>query len=66
MNRKHTIKEYLKIFEMIKEINPDIEFSSDFIIGYPGEQDRDFKNTLDFIKKIKFIFFFVERWMFYA
>jgi len=55
MNRKHTIKEYLKIFEMIKEINPDIEFSSDFIIGYPGEQDKDFKNTLDFIKKIKFI-----------
>ena len=35
MNRKHTIKEYLNIFDKLKEINPKIEFSSDFIIGYP-------------------------------
>ena len=55
MNRKHTIEEYLKIFDRIKEINSNIEFSSDFIIGYPGEDDRDFEDTLDLIKKIKFI-----------
>jgi len=55
MNRKHTIEEYLKIFDRLKEINSNIEFSSDFIIGYPGEDDRDFEDTLDLIKKIKFI-----------
>ncbi len=55
MNRKHTIKEYLSIFEKLKKINSKIEFSSDFIIGYPGEKEEDFKNTLNLIKKINFI-----------
>ena len=39
----------------MKEINPKIKFSSDFIIGYPGENEEDFQNTLNLIKKIKFI-----------
>ncbi|RPG96204.1 MAG: tRNA (N6-isopentenyl adenosine(37)-C2)-methylthiotransferase MiaB [Candidatus Pelagibacter sp. TMED239] len=55
MNRKHTVDEYLKIFDKLKEINSNIEFSSDFIIGYPGEEDKDFKDTLNLIKRIKFI-----------
>ena len=55
MNRKHTIKEYLEIFNKLKTINSSIEFSSDFIIGYPGEEEQDFENTLNLIKKIKFI-----------
>ena len=55
MNRKHTIEEYLKIYEKLKNINSDIMFSSDFIIGYPHENDEDFKDTLNLIKKIKFI-----------
>ncbi len=55
MNRKHTIKEYLDIFDKMKKINSKIEFSSDFIIGYPEEKDQDFKDTLDLIKKVKFI-----------
>ena len=55
MNRKHTIKEYLLIFDKLKEINSNIKFSSDFIIGYPGEKDEDFDNTLNLIKRIKFI-----------
>ena len=55
MNRKHTIKEYLNTFDKLKEINPKIEFSSDFIIGYPGEEDQDFKDTFNLIKRIKFI-----------
>ena len=55
MNRKHTIEEYLNIYEKLKKINPNIEFSSDFIIGYPGENDQDFKDTLELVKKIKFI-----------
>ena len=55
MNRKHTINEYLKIFEKLKIINPKIKFSSDFIIGYPGENEQDFQDTLNLIKRIKFI-----------
>jgi tRNA-2-methylthio-N6-dimethylallyladenosine synthase len=55
MNRKHTITEYVEIFDKLKKINPNIEFSSDFIIGYPGEQSQDFKDTFDLIKKIRFI-----------
>jgi tRNA-2-methylthio-N6-dimethylallyladenosine synthase len=55
MNRKHTIKEYLNIFDKLKKINTNIEFSSDFIIGYPGEEEQDFEDTFNLIKKIKFI-----------
>ena len=55
MNRKHTINEYLKTFDKLKEINSKIEFSSDFIVGYPGEDEKDFNETINLIKKIKFI-----------
>mgnify|MGYP002814593825 CR=1 FL=1 len=55
MNRKHTIKDYLKIYDKIKMINPSIEFSSDFIVGYPGEEEKDFEKTLELINKIEFI-----------
>ena len=55
MNRKHTINDYLKIFEKLKKINSEIEFSSDFIIAYPGEEERDFNDTINLIKEIKFI-----------
>ena len=54
MNRKHTIEEYLDIYEKLKKINSNIEFSSDFIIGYPNENDKDFNDTLKLVKKIKF------------
>ena len=55
MNRKHTVDDYLNIYERLKEINEDIEFSSDFIVGYPGEKQKDFEETFDLIKEIKFI-----------
>ena len=55
MNRKHNILEYHKIIEDLKKVKPDIKFSSDFIIGYPGENDDDFNQTLSLIEKIKFI-----------
>ena len=47
MNRKHTVKEYLKTYEKLKKINPLVEFSSDFIIAYPGEEEKDFIETLN-------------------
>ena len=55
MNRKHTVETYIEIYDRLKKINSEIEFSSDFIISYPGETDDDFNDTLDLVKKIKFI-----------
>ena len=55
MNRKHTVEQYIEIFEKLKKINPKIEFSSDFIISYPGETNDDFKDTINLVRKIKFI-----------
>ena len=55
MNRKHTIKKYLEVFNKLKKINPDVQFSSDFIIAYPGENENDFKLTLKLIEEVKFI-----------
>ena len=54
MNRKHSIEEYLEIYNKLKNINPGIEFSSDFIIGYPEENDEDFKDTMKLVEKINF------------
>ena len=54
MNRKYDIDFYKRIIEKIKNTNPKIEISSDFIIGYPGETDADFKKTLDLVDDIKF------------
>ena len=55
MNRKHIIEDYIKVYDKLKKINSSIKFSSDFIIGYPGENEDDFCDTLNLIKKIKFI-----------
>ena len=55
MNRKHSIKTYLEIFNKLKKINKNIEFSSDFIIAYPGEEQTDFNETIKLIDEIKFI-----------
>ena len=55
MNRKHTISDYYKIYDQLKEINSNIQFSSDFIIGYPGEEEEDFNDTFELIQKINFI-----------
>ena len=55
MNRKHNIRTYLETVYKLKKINSKIEFSSDFIISYPGENTKDFEDTINLIKEIKFI-----------
>jgi len=55
MNRKHQISDYVNTYEKLQKINPKIKFSSDFIIAYPGEDEKDFNQTCDLIKKIEFI-----------
>ncbi len=55
MNRKHSIEEYLDIITKLKYANPNIRFSSDFIIGYPGETLNDYQQTVKLMEKIKFV-----------
>ena len=55
MNRKHTIKEYLTIIAKVKKVKQNVQFSSDFIIGYPGETHDDFKKTIELLNSVKFI-----------
>ena len=55
MNRKHQVEEYISTLSYLKKINEKIEFSSDFIIGYPGEEIEDFENTIKLIDRINFI-----------
>ncbi len=55
MNRKHKVEDYFNVYNKIKKLNPDVEFSSDFIIGYPGETDKDFSDTLELLEKIRFV-----------
>jgi tRNA-2-methylthio-N6-dimethylallyladenosine synthase len=54
MNRTHTIEHYIEIIEKLKKARPGILFSSDFIVGYPEETDKDFQDTLELVKKVKF------------
>ena len=55
MNRKHTREEYLNIIKNLLAVRPEIKFSSDFIVGYPGETEKDFEDTLSLINNVKFI-----------
>ncbi|MEC7864538.1 MAG: tRNA (N6-isopentenyl adenosine(37)-C2)-methylthiotransferase MiaB [Pseudomonadota bacterium] len=54
MKRKHTTLEYKNIIRRVREIRPDINLTSDFIVGYPGETDADFQTTMDFISEVNF------------
>ena len=55
MNRKHTVKQYLDVVEKLKSSRPDIALSSDFIVGFPGETDKDFEETMTFVEEVKFV-----------
>ena len=54
MNRKHLRQDYLSIISKIRQSVPQIAFSSDFIVGYPGETNSDFEETIDLIKNVEF------------
>jgi len=55
MNRKHDREYYMSIIEKLKKVNKDIKISSDFIVGYPGETEKDFQDTIELVKKIGFV-----------
>lgn len=54
MNRKHTRDQYFRLVERIRAARPDILLSSDFIVGFPGESDADFGDTMDLIRTVGF------------
>ena len=54
MNRKHTAESYLRVIERIREARPDILLSGDFIVGFPGETDADFEDTLALIREVRY------------
>ncbi|MBF0448934.1 MAG: tRNA (N6-isopentenyl adenosine(37)-C2)-methylthiotransferase MiaB [Magnetococcales bacterium] len=54
MNRGHTVEEYLTWIDKLREICPDIALASDFIVGFPGESDEEFQQTLDLIEQVRY------------
>ena len=54
MNRRHRADDYRRIVERLRRVRPEIAFSSDFIVGYPGESEADFAATLDLVREIGF------------
>ena len=61
MNRKYTKEQYLALAEKMRKEIPDILFSTDIIVGFPGETEEDFENTLDVVRKMNYeqIFMFI-------
>ena len=54
MNRKHGRQKYFDLIDRIREARPDIALSGDFIVGFPGETDRDFEDTMDLVRRVRY------------
>lgn len=54
MNRKYTKEDYLRTIDKVKNVNPNIALSTDIMVGFPGEEEEDFMDTLDLIKKVEY------------
>lgn len=54
MNRKHTREHYFSIIDKLRAAKPDLALSSDFIVGFPGETDEDFEDTMDLVRRVKY------------
>ena len=52
MRRRHTREEYFELIDKLRDARPGISFSSDFIIGFPGETDKNFQDTMDLVDKV--------------
>ncbi len=54
MNRKYTREKYIELIEKLRNIRPDIAITADVMVGFPGETEKDFQDTIDLIKKVQF------------
>ncbi len=54
MNRRHKADEYLRLIERIRNVRPDMALSGDFIVGFPGETDQDFEDTMQLVRDVNY------------
>ena len=54
MNRGHTAEHYIRIIERLRAVRPDMAITSDFIVGFPGERDEDFEDTMRVVETIDY------------
>ncbi len=54
MNRKHTAEQYIRLIERLRAVRPDIALSGDFIVGFPGETEQDFEDTMSLVREITY------------
>ena len=54
MNRSHTVESYLKLLERFRAVRPDIALSGDFIVGFPGETEAEFEDTLKLVDEVRY------------
>ncbi len=62
MNRKYTAKDYMALIDRIKKSIPEVQFSTDILIGFPGEDEKAFKNTIKMCKKVKFVKAYINKY----
>ena len=54
MNRRHTRADYLDVLRRVRDVRADVAFSSDFIVGFPGESEDDFLKTMSLIEEVSY------------
>jgi tRNA-2-methylthio-N6-dimethylallyladenosine synthase len=54
MNRRHKASEYIALIDRIRSVRPDIALSGDFIVGFPGETDQDFEDTMNLVRTVNY------------
>lgn len=54
MNRRHSARDYIRVIEQVRDARPDIAISGDFIVGFPGETDRDFEDTMELVRQVRY------------
>ena len=62
MNRPYTKKQYLEIVDKIRKANPDISITTDVIIGFPGETEKDFQETIEIFEKVKYKMAYINKY----
>ena len=62
MNRPYTKAEYLKLAKKVKSVNPEIKITTDVIVGFPGESEKDFQQTVEIFKEVGYSQAYVNKY----